>query len=84
MASHLYTVDVVYLDGSPLHMQPAKGAYASREQAAEHLGIHTTLTDDEIAEVLDIVEDHGGPAITRLDQRVIRVTFMPFDVGPAL
>ena len=73
MNTPLYTVSVTYLDGGDWHGRKARGAYAQRDHAASHLATHTLLTTEEINEVLDIVEVHTGPAITRHGERLISV-----------
>lgn len=73
MATPLYEVKVTYLD----EQIKADGAFASRDDATKHLEMHTTLPDTDIRLVLDLVEEHNGPAVKRYDGRVIQVTFAP-------
>jgi hypothetical protein len=73
MASPLYEVKVTYTN----ERIKADGAYQSRTEAVDHLERHTTLPDTEIRLVLDLVEEHNGPAVKRHDGRVIEVAFVP-------
>lgn len=69
----MYEVKVTYTD----ERIKADGMFALRDQAVEHLERHTTLPDTDIRRVLDIVEEHNGPAVKRFDGRVIQVSFRP-------
>lgn len=73
MTPPLYEVKVTYTD----KRIKADGTFAQRKEAVDHLERHTTLPDTDIRRVLDIVEEHNGPAVKRHDGRVIQVTFLP-------